>query len=305
MPGVKEVIVYIHGIAPAREPRPHKPDYDSFESLLKPALQMRGKRYPDHRIDIEWGFGAPGLVTQDRILADTERLLTEQVDALSRQARDFTLNPLRPVHTLVRQNFLLGLADMFFYVSEDGKAEVRQNVLNTLLNGLPPLEAGETYSLTIVAHSAGTVIMHDLLFIIFGGSSRSYLSGDAVGRLQVLQEYARQGKVFIRCFLTLGSPITPLIVRSGRLLERIYNNGALDGRLDLEGIGVRAGPLGSSRWLNFWDKDDPVSFPVAFLYNDPLNLVEDHHVDIGDIFPLVHLAYWSSKRIAEIVAEQY
>ena len=305
MPGERDVIIYMHGITPARNPQPHRPDYDSLEALLQPAFEARGKRYPRFRIDMEWGFSAPGVTTQDRILADVERVLTEKVEALSQQAQDLTLNPLRPLHTLVRQNFILGLADMFYYVSEDGKAEVRQNILNTLLAKLPPLGADNVYGLTIVAHSAGAAIMHDLLYIIFGGSSKSFLTGDSAGRLRVLQDYARQGKVLVRCFITLGAPITPLIVRSHNMLGKIHNQGRLDGRLDLAGIGIRAGPNGTSRWLNFWDKDDPVSFPVAFLYDNPDGLVEDHHVDIGDIFPLVHLRYWSSKQIAEIIADRF
>jgi len=305
MPGEREVIIYMHGITPARKPQVHRPEYNSFEALLQPALEARGKRYPRYRIDMEWGFAAPGVTTQDRILADVEQVLTEKVEDISRHAQDVTLNPLRPLHALVRQNFILGLVDMFYYVSEDGKAEVRQNVLNTLLAKLPPLGADNVYTLTIVAHSAGAAIMHDLLFIIFGGSSKSFLTGDSVGRLQVLQEYARQGKVLVKCFVTLGAPITPMIVRSHKMLNRIYHEGRLDGKLDLSGIGIRVGPNGSSHWLNFWDKDDPVSFPVAFLYDNPDGLVEDHSIDIGDIFPLVHLGYWSSNKIAEVVADRF
>lgn len=305
MSSVKDVIIYMHGITPAREPQRHTQDYDALESLLIPELRARGKAYPQHRIDMEWGFDAPSVSTKDRILAATERMLAETVSEIAGQNRDLTLNPLRPVHELVRQYFILGLADMFYYVSEDGKADVRQNILNTLLDRLPPLGPDETYSFTIVAHSAGSAIMHDLLFIIFGGSSKSFLSGESAGRLQTLQEYARLGKVFVKCFVTIGALITPLIVRSRKMLEMIYNNGTLDGKLDLDSIGIRAGPIGTSRWLNFWDKDDPVSFPVAFLYHDPDDLVRDYYVDIGDIFPLVHMGYWSSKKVAEIIAEDY
>lgn len=48
-----------------------------------------------------------------------------------------------------------------------------------------------------------------------------------------------------------------------------------------------------------------IGFPVAFLYHNPDNLVEDFYLDIGDVFPRVHLAYWSTKRVAAIVAERY
>ena len=100
----------------------------------------------------------------------------------------------------------------------------------------------------------------------------------------------------------MGSPITPLIVRSGKLLKTIFN----DGKLDLDSIGICKSTSGvSSRWLNFWDKDDVIAFPLAFFYDDPDELVKDIHVNIGSCFPCVHNAYWSSKKIVRIIAEKY
>ena len=306
MANSKDVIVYIHGITPAAQPKVHRQDYDALEALLKAELSARDKPYPEHRIDIEWGFEAPGISTNDRMLAPTERALLEKVEDIIGRHSDPTLNPLRLAHHAIRKNFMLGVADMFYYASEDGKAEVRQNVLNTLLDRLPPLAQGESYAWTIVAHSSGAAVMHDLLFIVFGGGSKSFLTGAAEQKLQSLQEYARQGKVFIRCFITLGAPITPLIFRSGKMMGKIYNSGRLDGKLDLDGIGIRVEPNGRrSRWLNFWDKDDVIGFPVAFLYHNPDNLVEDFYLDIGDVFPLVHLAYWSTRQVAAVIAERY
>jgi hypothetical protein len=306
MAGVKDVIIYMHGITPMQEPQIHTGDYNRFEALLKTELSRRGKSYPGHRIDLEWGFTAPGLTTGDRMLAGTERMLLQNIEAVMGRYLDPTLFPLRLVHHAIRKSFVLGVTDMFYYVSEDGKADIRQNIFGTILNCLPPLGAGESYAFTIVAHSAGAAIMHDLLFIIFGGSSKSYLTGTDIDKLHNLQEYARSGQVFIKAFITLGAPITPLIVRSRKMLEKIYGEGRLDGKLDLESIGIRVDATGRrSCWLNFWDKDDVIGFPIAFLYDDPDGLLEDHYLDIGDVFPLVHVAYWGSQRVAQIVSERY
>lgn len=303
MPGKKEVIIYIHGITPSPDPKLHKENFNSFENLLCSALEKRGKNYPAQRVEVEWGFELPSISTKDKILAEVERYLYQQVDEIADKHWDFTINPTRFIYNAIRKNFLLGFSDMFYYVSEDGKAEVRQNVFNTLLDNLPDLKDDEVFNFTIVSHSAGSVIMHDVLYILFGGSSDSYLKERTeIDKLEKVQRYAQNGQLFIKCFITLGSPITPMIVRSGKLLEMIHN----DEKLALDSIGIRKGPGGeNSKWLNFWDKDDVISYPVEFLYQNPSGLLEDHYVDISDSFPDVHNAYWSSKKIAEIVAEKY
>ena len=299
----KDVIIYIHGITPSPDPMLHKENFNSFENLLHNALDEKGKNYPAQRVEVEWGFNLPSISTKDKILADVERYLYQQVDEIADKHWDFTINPTRFIHNIIRKNFLLGFSDMFYYVSEDGKEQVRQNVFNTLLDNLPDLKDDEVFYFTIVSHSAGTVIMHDVLFILFGGSSDSYLKERSeIDKLEKVQRYAQNGQLFIKCFITLGSPITPMIVRSGKLLEIIHNNE----KLSLDSIGIRKGPGGeSSKWLNFWDKDDVISYPVEFLYKNPSSLLEDHYVDISDSFPDVHNAYWTSKKIAEIIAEKY
>ena len=303
MPEKKEVIIYIHGITPAPDPKLHKDNFNSFENLLCSALEKRGKNYPAQRVEVEWGFDLPSISTKDKHLSDVEKYLYQRVDELADKHWDFTIIPTRFIYNVIRKNFLLGFSDMFYYVSEDGKEQVRQNVFNTLLENLPDLKRDEVYCFTIVSHSAGTVIMHDILYILFGGSSKSFLKKRSeIAKLKKLQGYAKNDQLFIKCFITLGSPITPMIIRSGKLMEMIHN----DEKLALESIGIRKGASGeNSKWLNFWDKDDVISYPVEFLYKNPSGFLEDHYVDIGDSFPNVHNAYWSSKKIAEIVAEKY
>jgi hypothetical protein len=301
----KEVVIFIHGITRSPEPVVHTQDYDDFEDLLKEEFKKRDKKYPSQRIDIEWGFKLPSITTGDRILADTEKYLYDNVKKISGDHFDFTINPLRFVFNNIRKEFFMGFADLFYYVSEDGKEEVRKNVFNTLLNKLSPLKDDESYTLTIVAHSAGSVIMHDILFILNGGSSKSFVTDPQdFQKLELLKSYAAQGKLRLKCFVTIGSPIAPLIVRSRKLLDLIYNNGAY-GKIDPEGIGLKVYPDFKSIWLNFWDKDDIISSPVAFLYYDRNGHISDIYADIGDSFPSVHSKYWCSPKIAKTVAERW
>lgn len=296
----KEIIIYIHGITPSPTPEIHKKNYDSFEQLLKKSLKKNRKSYPETRIDIEWGYNNPEITTGDNILADTERYLLNEVEKISDSETDITINPLRLVYENIRKNFILGFADMFYYVSEDGKQEVRRNVLKTILNELPKIADDESYSFTIISHSAGTVIIHDLLFILFGGNSDSYLATEDKEPLDILCNLARNGRVKIHGLVTFGSPITPMIVRSSNLLQKIHNGEKLDPKLI--GIGRNSE---SNFWLNFWDKDDVISDPISFLYQNTNQLLQDVYVDVGNSFPDVHSAYWKSEEIAAAVAEKY
>ncbi len=302
----QEEIIYIHGITPAPVPGGHKQDYDGFHSLLKDAMADRGKSPPAHRIDLEWGYPGPDITTNDRLLAPVERYLYQKEDEIADKHWDATINPLRMVYNVIRKNFLLGFCDMFYYISEDGKAEVRRNVLRTILRSLPPLPDSNHFEFTIISHSAGTVIMHDLLYIIFGGPSQDHLDDPADQALLArVKAYAAQERLFVRLFVTMGSPITPMMVRSNSLLAKIDNNGAKNGTIDLEGIGIRAHPTVTSKWLNFWDKDDVIAYPVEFLYRNPEGLLEDVYVDIGDSFPDVHSAYWGAEEVVGVVVERY
>jgi hypothetical protein len=146
--------------------------------------------------------------------------------------------------------------------------------------------------------------MHDLLFIIFGGSSKSFLvKKEDQDSLDKLKDYARQGRVVVRCFVTMGAPVAPLVVRSNKLLDIFYHDGKFDGKLDLKDIGLCKED--KSKWLNFWSKDDILSCPAEFLYNNSDNLLEDCHVNVGKLIGVNHNRYWASDEVARIVADRY
>ena len=285
----KNIIIYIHGISPDPNPSDHKKYYNVFEKGLKKSFSAQNLEYPSTRIDIEWGHNFTGINTDDQHLAKVQKKLLENINEKSKQHPDLTINPLRLVHYMIRENFILGFSDIFYYISEDGKAAVRKNV-----NNLPTLKDNESYSFTIIAHSAGTVIMHDLLFIIFGGKSKPYLDDDNVKqKLASIQAYAKNGKFHIKTFITLGSPITPLIIRSKDLMEKINS----DQKIDSTEIGIKSGSL----WLNFWDKDDVISYPLDFLYQTQ-GLIKDQYIDLGDVFPTCHNNYWGNQEIHKTIA---
>ena len=67
--------------------------------------------------------------------------------------------------------------------------------------------------------------------------------------------------------------------------------------------------LAGPRWINFWDKDDPISFPVAplFLTNQKIksknNPVSDVYCDVSDFITAAHNACWNDKSMHRKIAE--
>ena len=295
-----ETALFIHGIMLDREPGPHDSAYDGLFDLIQKALRKKGKPPLDPLpIKVEWGWNSGQSNESDRFLSDAERILATRSDEVEQSVQDFSL--LRPMHILARQIMIFGFGDLFYYVSKDGERAVRRQVFQTLCNQITERQARYKagLSLTIVAHSAGTVIAHDLLYHLFRKSNKASEGGKPVKQVRQL---AQQGQFRVRRLYTMGSPITPMSIRSESLLKKLMNNK----KLDPEGLGLRQNDgLTNPRWVNFWDQDDVAAFPVEFLYDNDSRVIEDKYLDLGDIFPPCHSKYWTSVDLARYVAETF
>jgi hypothetical protein len=298
-----EVPVFIHGITSEREPRAHASTYLSFLGRVNKALAARGKQpFAEPPIMVEWGWEAS--LGKDKYLAEAERLVAAEALAPTQRRRGLTLNPLRRFQNGAREAFLFGVADLFYYVSADGSRAVRDNVFRHLASEIDVKRGGKGrrfgVSLTFIAHSAGTIIAHDFLYRLFGWGARPAfgLTFNEVRRLQ------RRGRLRVRRFYTLGSPIAPFIFRSDSLIEKIVSSEKLNPEL----IGLSAADgLSNPRWVNFWTRDDLLSYPVAFLYEEVEGerVVVDRCLSFGEGFPGVHSAYWRSADVASQIAEAF
>ena len=72
---MKEVVIYVHGIAPAPKPENHKQIYDTYHNLLSSALRKRGKSIHREYIGIEWGHESQNISTDDRKVWELTRSL--------------------------------------------------------------------------------------------------------------------------------------------------------------------------------------------------------------------------------------
>lgn len=123
--------------------------------------------------------------------------------------------------------------------------------------------------LSIVAHSLGTVIASDHIY-------DCQKSGGTLA-----------GQVAFKNFFTLGSPIALFALQYGGV--EIFKSPA---RLE-DSSGV---------WLNIFDKDDPVGYPLKTL-NDTYNtaVTGDVLVSTG-IFGVSHMRYFESKAVQRLIA---
>ena len=194
------------------------------------------------------------------------------------------------------------LLDLFYYVSSDGERGVRNHVFEQIARAVNQLPHGQDLSLTLFTHSAGTVIAHDFLYHLFGAAASPLAAVSAQKEVLAVRDLVDAGSLRVRKLFTMGSPITPLVFRADSLLLKVV----LGQKIDPAGLGLKPDPeLGAPRWVNFWDRDDVISFPLAFNYAAVQNqaVVEDFYADIGDFFPAVHGKYWSSTKVAARMAE--
>ncbi len=297
-----EIPVFVHGITPTDKPGTHHAEYHALYMLIQEELQkIPDKQGFDHPpLEVEWGWDSGQAETNDRYLAEAELIVAEQALAAEKRIQDLTINPLRLIRRIVREVFIYGVADMFYYVSKDGEAALREHVFKYLCDEIQKIKGDGPgkISVTFITHSGGTIIAHDLLYHLFREAKESEIAA-----VKPVREMAQTGQLRVRRFYTMGSPITPLIFRADSLIAKIREGK----RLNPEHIGLRQqdGLADHPRWVNFVDKDDMACYPVAFLYVNESGVIEDKHIDVGDAISLAHGGYWYSRKLARYIAETF
>ncbi|MGA8993841.1 MAG: hypothetical protein WB441_06005 [Nocardioidaceae bacterium] len=147
-------------------------------------------------------------------------------------------------------------------------------------------ELAPTSPLVVVAHSLGTVIASDHFY------DRQQDLTDTVAPTPL-----ERGET-LTCFYTLGSPIALWLMRHPSLDRPVE----LPGR-DSADARVRAG----AEWVNVYDPDDVVAFPLRGLSPQYAHAVDrDEAVDVGPRLlastPVSHIAYWNDPAVIGPIA---
>lgn len=304
-----EVLVFIHGITPDPKPGSHTQDYQDLYKNIANALERipdpenRKPKFPVPLIGVEWGWQSSSYpTTNDEYLAMAELALSDQAfrRELGVQNLDFTLNPFRMLRPMVRRLIFYGFADLMYYVSRDGEQAIRNHVFKYIadqVRELGSMVSGANLSLTFITHSAGTLIVHDLLYHLFRGQE---LPSEIKEVNEVLRELVHTNRLRVRRLYTMGSPLAPLMFRSDSLIAKMRDQQVLLP----QNIGfVPHQDLAGPRWINIWDKDDVAAYPVSFLYENGNKWLEDKYIDVSDSVLTAHNKYWQSDKVAKYIAE--
>jgi hypothetical protein len=325
-----ELLVYIHGVSPLGQ-KSHAADY----SALHTGISSVRSGYPEKYCSVEWGWhdGTPNPKSH-QLLSDAEQHLGARALRAVDDPRDFTLNLLRIAVGKFRSLLIYNFSDMFYYTSEDGKNAIRYVVAKSIVDGVRSAltaKKDSLLSLTLLAHSAGSVAAFDFLFFLFGPrkEATAFINpakvkatpSDAVypmepaqvektlDELQELRRMADADRLRVRRLFTFGSPITPLAFRCDAILEILSRSA--NSRLESAQYGLTRNPeafgkpLENPRWVNIWDKDDPIGWPVEPLMSRQGEVVKDAYVDVSDSMISAHSAYWRSSRVQAVIAKAW
>ena len=321
---IHEVFVYMHGVSTQRDDdHSHQQLYESLHGAVLDA----NSAVPAAYVGIEWGWAYRGVENArgHELLTRAQTNLAEGITEAVEREVDFTLNPLRLALKAARPLIAFGFADAFYYTSADGKRQVRSTMIlqiaEALASQIEAARRGETLlSLSFVAHSAGSMAVFDLLYYLFGDPDCRFIRTDpddpdaetcerANDAIEPLRELARAGRLRVRRFFSLGSPIAPLAVRADPVLEILADLEG-PGGLDPTQYGLTLNPqsfgppLEMPRWINMWDKDDLIAWPVEPLMRRHPS-VRDWYVDVSDSVAKCHNAYWSSVKVQRLIADKW
>ena len=326
-----EVCFYIHGVSQDQVGASHRGTYRVLHEGIQAQLPS-GSVWPTEFDGAEWGWNYDGgLAESHKALVDAQRVFGGQVmDDISAQ-RDLTVNPLRWVLGGMRGLMFHGFGDMFYYVSKDGKWAVRYAVATQLAehvqhrrgdSGFKPSTAADNeraISLTLLGHSAGAVVAFDFAYYLFNDRKEMFSNAgtesagtqfvndkrleEARTGLDYLRTLVKSGQMRIRRLVTFGAPISMVMFRNDALVELLARGETIDpADYGLES-SLKGESLDGPRWINIWDKDDPIAWPVEPAVRSPL--VKDLHVDVSDSIANAHNKYWASRKCQNVIAEHW
>jgi hypothetical protein len=310
-----EIVFYIHGVSNDRKGKSHDSEYQELHDGI---AQMIGdaSTWPSVKGGAEWGWNYnEGAAKGHKALTDAQRRFGGKILKLVRESSDLTPYPSRFGNSKIRDVIFHGFGDMIYYVSESGKWSVRLAVAKQLVNHIEQrlehsIEDNENeslISLTLIGHSAGSVIAIDFIYYLFNDIDHKQEERSLKEPLLKLRELVKRDRLRIRRLITFGSPISLLAFRKDSVVKILEQNSHLNPSDYGFTKNIPEQPdLQGARWINIWDKDDIISWPAApLMQNENEGFVEDVYVDVSDKILTVHNEYWASKDVHKAIAARW
>ena len=254
---MNKVIIGIHGLANKPDPKTLKDWWkDSILEGLKENQKMDKVKlefvlvywasllYKSHQHD-DIGFNFDRLYNNEPYQSAKPNALKEYKGLWFDPIRAVTLGAVGSFLDFMKNNFkldffadfILGkvMKDLAFYYDEDreiknrsGKMEVTNKVLKDELK--TTLEKYKDSEIMLIAHSMGSIIAYDTLRDL---------------------GHRDNNDIFIKHFITIGSPLGLPHVKHKIIKQRTYNK---------KSRRVRTPTIVTEDWINYADKNDPVAF---------------------------------------------
>lgn len=211
------------------------------------------------------------------VLQDTQDELWKRL--ISGGAMDFNA---------VRQLLIDFFADGIAYQITPGDREVYDSVHSAFASTLRQLaiEAGADAPLCIIAHSLGTVIASNFIYDLQTERRRPIISDEV--RAQMDDTPLEKGETLALLY-TLGSPLALWSLRYREFGRPV---------IIPDPLLTTHHPAVSGEWVNIYDRDDIIGFPLKTLNDRYAQVVaRDVEVNVGGIVtnwnPASHLDYWT------------
>lgn len=194
---------------------------------------------------------------------------------------------------LVRKQLVGLLGDVITYESGSSNRVYRaiHGRVHDCLTALAEASAGEGDAdgyapLTVIGHSLGGVIASDHVWDTTKGAAQRY---------QLDEHHLRLQNMF-----TLGSPLALYALRNSPNADKRTLAESLDSPITCDPEG--------GLWLNMYDPQDPIGFPLQPIRSYDAAGVIDCTVRAGNWLttwsPVSHVGYWRSQEVAHLIARK-
>lgn len=274
----KIAVAIIHGVGS------QGPDF--ADKAIEKLSRAFAKHLPDNNKSVEDKLVLMPIYWAD-ILSQRQRILWQTVEDDAHNKLNFELT---------RKFFLAFGGDAIAYQPGATRREVYDQIHQTVTNVFSQLAsaAGPQAPLCIIAHSIGTVIIHNFLFDLTSDIEANTLD-------RTIDTPLEKGET-LTLFYTLGSPLAVWSLRyqdyrpitfPGSQIPTLY-------------------PKAHPKWINYYDKDDILAYPVCSLSTGHKALarqgiLRDVEINAGSFLtswnPLAHTAYWTDNDVVKPVAK--